>query len=68
MQTFYNSYKDPDKRENINRELEKLQLEMNQNIERVLQREEQVEMTVKKAAKLETIAQHVKERSHRVNR
>jgi hypothetical protein len=41
---------------------------MGENIERVLQREEKVEMTVKKAAKLESIAQQIKDRSNRVNK
>jgi hypothetical protein len=41
---------------------------MTENIERVLQREEKVEMTVKKATKLESIAQQIKDRSNRVNK
>lgn len=40
---------------------------MDQNIEKVLQREEKVEMTVKKAAKLDSIAQQVKQRAGRVD-
>ena len=41
---------------------------MNENIEKVLQREEKVEMTVKKAAKLESIAQQIQDRSKRINK
>ena len=40
---------------------------MNDNIEKVLQREEKVEMTVKKAAKVESIAQQIQNRSKRMN-
>ena len=40
---------------------------MNENIEKVLQREEKVEMTVKKATKLESIAQQIQNRSKRMN-
>ena len=52
MQTYYTTNKDPDKKETLNKELERLQIQMGENIERVLQREEKVEMTVKKATKL----------------
>ena len=41
---------------------------MTENIEKVLQREEKVEMTVKKATKLQSIAQKIKDRSNRVNK
>jgi hypothetical protein len=51
----------------LNKELEKLQVMMNENIEKVLQREEKVEMTVKKATKLESIAQQIQSRSKRMN-
>jgi len=52
--------REPDKKESLNKELERLQLQMNENIEKVLQREEKVEMTVKKATKLESISQQIK--------
>jgi len=41
-------------------------MQMSENIEKVLQRE--VEMTVKKATKLDSIAQQIKDRSRRVNK
>ena len=39
MQTFFNSNKDQDKKEELVRQLENLQGIMNENIEKVLQRE-----------------------------
>ena len=40
---------------------------MNDNIEKVLQREEKVEMTVKKAVKFESISQQLQNKSRRMN-
>lgn len=40
---------------------------MNENIEKVLQREEKVEMTVKKAVKFESISQQMASKSKRMN-
>lgn len=61
-QTFFNSNKDQDKKDELIKQLENLQGMMNENIEKVLQREEKVEMLVKKTQKLDTIADEIRKK------
>ena len=56
MQTFFNSTQEEDKKQALVRQLESLQGQMSENIEKVLEREAKVEMMVKKTQKLDTIA------------
>jgi hypothetical protein len=60
MQTYYNSSRDQDKKEVLMKQLSSLQEIMSENIDKVLQREEKVEILVKKTAKLDSIADEIK--------
>ena len=55
-QMFFNSNQGQDKKDMLMRELNNLQEVMSENIEKVLQNEEKVELIVKKTAKLDSIA------------
>ena len=53
---FFNSNQGQDKKDMLIRELNMIQEGMLENIEKVLQNEEKVELIVKKTAKLDSIA------------
>ena len=60
IQTFFNNNKDIDKKDELVRKLQNLQQAVNDNILKVMQREQKVEMLVKKAERNDTIAMDLK--------
>ena len=60
MQTFFNNNKDIDKKDELVRKLQNLQEAVSDNILKVMQREQKVQMLVKKAEKNDTIAMDLK--------
>lgn len=57
---FFNSNQGRDKKDMLMRELNNLQEAMSENIEKVLQNEEKVELVVKKTSKVVSIADDIK--------
>ena len=60
MQTFFNNNKDIDKKDELVRKLQNLQEAVSDNVLKVMQREQKVQMLVKKAEKNDTIAMDLK--------